>query len=52
MRQNGTFGYFALALYSCFAILAFWFPRTIAGITTISWVFWLIHGIMIRREEP
>jgi len=47
---NRTFGYFAFVLYSCCAIVAVWFPLTIAIITTITWIFWLIYGISIRQE--
>jgi uncharacterized membrane protein len=51
MNKNGRFGYFALVLYSICAIVAFWFPLTITVITTITWIFWLIHGIKIKHEE-
>src|ERR1051326_3003326 len=39
IRENGKFGYFAFALYTLCAIIAFWFPFTIAIITTITWIF-------------
>ena len=48
IRENGKFGYFAFALYTLCAIIAFWFPFTIAIITTITWIFWLIWGIRIK----
>lgn len=51
IRQNGQFGYFAFVLYSICAIVAFWFPLTIATITMVSWVFWLIYGINIKYSE-
>ncbi|MDP4265560.1 MAG: TMEM175 family protein [Bacteroidota bacterium] len=51
MRENGKFGYFAFTLYSLCAIIAFWFPLTIAIITTISWIFWLIYGITVKPGE-
>jgi len=51
IRKNGQFAYFAFALYALCAILAIWFPLSIAIITTISWIFWLIHGINIKQEE-
>ena len=50
IRQNGKYGYFAFALYTIFAIIAFWFPLTIAIITTITWIFWLTVGINIKHE--
>ena len=45
------FAYFAVALYSLCAIIAFWFPLVIAIITIISWIFWLAYGVGIRRPE-
>jgi uncharacterized membrane protein len=51
IRKNGQFGYFAFALYTLCAIIAIWFPLTVAIITTITWIFWLIHGINIKHEE-
>lgn len=50
IRKNGQFGYFAFALYTLCAIIAIWFPLPIAIITTITWIFWLIHGIRINHE--
>ena len=45
------FAYFAFALYSLCAIIAFWLPRFIAMITIITWIFWLVYGLAIRRQE-
>jgi uncharacterized membrane protein len=50
VRSNRKFGYFAFILYSLCAIVAFWFPFTIAIITTITWIFWLIWGIRLKHE--
>lgn len=50
IRNSGKFGYFAFVFYSLCAILAIWLPLTIAVITTISWIFWLIYGIRIKHE--
>jgi len=49
-RSSRKFGYFAFILYSLCAIVAFWFPFTIAIITTITWIFWLIWGIRLKHE--
>jgi hypothetical protein len=49
MRNNGRNGYFACALYSLLAVLAWWFPLAIAIITTMTWVFWLVHGIRMKH---
>jgi uncharacterized membrane protein len=50
IRKNNMFGCFAFVLYSLFAIIAIWFPLTIAIITTITWIFWLGYGISIKHE--
>lgn len=47
---NGKFGYYAFALYTGCTILAIWFPFAIACFTTLTWIFWLLFGINIRRE--
>ena len=49
-RKSGRYGYYALSVYSLFAIMAFWIPLTIAVITAIIWIFWLIIGIKIKHE--
>ena len=51
IRKNGQFAYFAFVLYALCAIIAIWFPLTIAVITTITWIFWLVHGINIKHES-
>jgi len=51
MRANTRNGYFAFAVYSVFAVAAFWIPQIIAALTAASWVFWLIYGIGIHRER-
>jgi len=50
IRKNSQLAYFAFALYTLCAIIAIWFPLTIAIITTITWIFWLINGINIKHE--
>jgi len=51
IKENRKFGFFALALYSLLAIVAFWFPLTAAIITTITWLFWLILSNTMKSEE-
>jgi uncharacterized membrane protein len=51
IRETGNYGYFAFGLYTLCAILAFWFPLTIAAISTVSWIFWLILGINIKHHQ-
>ena len=48
MRVNNRNGYFAVLVYTIFAIVAFWLPHKIAVLTAMTWVFWLIHGIRMR----
>jgi uncharacterized membrane protein len=47
---NQKFGYFAFILYTVCGIIAFWFPFTIAVITTLTWIFWLVWGIRMNHE--
>jgi uncharacterized membrane protein len=49
MRENNRNGYGAFVLYSLLAIIAFWFPIAVAIVTTVSWIFWLILGIRMKR---
>lgn len=41
--------YYAFALYTVCAILAFWFPLTVAIIIAVTWIVWLIVGINIKE---
>lgn len=50
LHKNGKYGYFAFTVYSLCAIMAIWFPLTIAIITTVIWIFWLILGITMKHE--
>jgi uncharacterized membrane protein len=50
VRSNRKYGYFAFALYLLFAIVAFWFPFSIAILTILTWVFWLVWGINMNQE--
>jgi len=50
IREQRKYGYFAFTIYSLCAIIAFWFPLTIAIITTCIWIFWLILGINLKHE--
>jgi uncharacterized membrane protein len=50
LRNGSTFGYFAFAFYTLCAIAAIWFPVTIALITLIIWIFWMIYGINLKHE--
>lgn len=50
MREGGKYGFFAFIIYSLCAILAIWFPHTIAFITTVIFIFWLMFGIQLKHE--
>lgn len=50
MKANGRFGYFAVGLYSLCAVVAIWYPVAIAVVTTIIWMYWLIHGLRMGNE--
>jgi uncharacterized membrane protein len=49
MKINKRNGYFAMIIYSILAILALWFPLTVAIISTLTWIFWLIFGIRMKH---
>jgi cobalamin synthase len=50
MQVNRRNGYYSVTVYSMLAIIAFWFPLTIAFITVLLWIFWLIFGIRIKND--
>jgi uncharacterized membrane protein len=45
VRSGNRNGYFALLFYSILAGLAFWYPLTVAVVTTLSWIFWFVFGV-------
>jgi uncharacterized membrane protein len=49
MRRNHRNGYFAFALYSLLALIAFWAPLAIAFVTTMLWIYWLVFGLRVAR---
>ena len=49
-RQNHRYSYFAFAGYTLLAIVAVWFPRAVAIVISLIWVFWLINGINLKDE--
>jgi uncharacterized membrane protein len=46
-RKNG---YYTFVVYSLLAIMSFWFPLTIAIVTTLTLIFWLFYGIKMKHE--
>jgi TMEM175 potassium channel family protein len=49
MRKHKKNAYFAFAFYALLAVAAFWFPVSIAIVTTVSWIIWLALGIRIEQ---
>jgi len=50
IRKNGQYAFVAFGIYALCAVIAIWFPLTIAIVTTLIWIVWLIHGINIKNE--
>lgn len=50
MRRSYRSGYFAFAVYTICAIIAFWFPLPIALLISVMWLGWLIYSINIKSE--
>jgi uncharacterized membrane protein len=51
MRQNRRNGYFAFVVYSLLALIAVWFPLTIAIVTTVLWTYWLTYSLRETAAE-
>jgi hypothetical protein len=51
IHQNGRFGFFAIALYGLCALLATWIPHVVAVLTALTWIFWLVQGISMKRPS-
>jgi uncharacterized membrane protein len=45
VRNSRRNGYFALGVYSLLALIAFWFPRSIAVVTATLWAYWLVLSL-------
>ena len=50
MRKNHRNGYFALAIYTVCAIIAFWFPLAVALLISAIYIVWIIIGLNIKSE--
>jgi uncharacterized membrane protein len=50
IKKNRINGYSSLIVYSILAVISFWFPLTIAIVTTLTLVFWFIYGVRIKHE--
>lgn len=45
VRDGHRNGYFALGIYSLLALMAVWFPLSIAIVTTMLWAYWLTYSL-------
>jgi uncharacterized membrane protein len=45
VRDSRRNGYVALLVYSLLALIALWFPLTIAIVTTMLWAYWLTFSL-------
>jgi uncharacterized membrane protein len=50
-RQNKRYALYSVIGYSVFAAVSVWFPITIAIITVLLWILWLMIGIRIKNED-
>jgi uncharacterized membrane protein len=50
IKTNRKNGYITFAVYLALAIFSFWFPLSIAIITTLTLIFWLIYGVRMKQE--
>ena len=50
MGVNRKHAYLAFMVYSLLAIGAVWFPLTVAIVTTLTLIFWLVFGIKMENE--
>lgn len=48
-RINLKRAYYATVLYSICAIAAFWFPLSVAIFISLTWIVWLIVGIILKE---
>ena len=45
VRDSRRNGYFAFVVYALLALIAVWFPLTIAIVTTMLWAYWLTFSL-------
>ena len=50
MKLGVKTGIGGFSIYLVCAILAFWFPLTIAAVISVLWLLWLILGITVQEE--
>jgi uncharacterized membrane protein len=50
MRKNHKYSYPAFVLYTACAIVAVWFPHTVAVGISVIWLVWLILSVTMKSE--
>jgi hypothetical protein len=50
IRKTGQYAFVAFGVYTICGIIEIRFPLTIDIVTTLAWIFWLIHGINSKHE--
>ena len=50
IKVNRKNGYITFIIYFLLALISFWFPLTIAIVTTMTLVFWLFYGVKMKHE--
>ena len=50
MRINRQHAYLAFVIYFMLAVCALWLPLTVALITTLTLIYWLIFGVKMENE--
>lgn len=51
LRNRRNNGYGAMGLYTVLAVVGLWLPRTVAVITTATWMVWLALSLRAHPEE-
>ena len=50
LSKNMKSAYFGIALNASFMIAAFWFPIIATALITLTWIIWLVYGILVKPE--
>jgi uncharacterized membrane protein len=50
IRAKSRYGYYSLALYTVLALVAFWLPRTVAGVIGVMSMLWLVLALQTTEE--
>lgn len=50
IRRVRRYSYFAFVPYSACAVVAFWFPKAVAVFLVLTWIVWLVVGVITKGE--